>query len=233
MMNILPLAFLMGCFGSLHCAVMCGPIMLGMPFQKKSFLESSLQLLLYQFGRVLIYMILGFGVGVLGSSIKVFSNQKILSLIVGLIILTFSALRFSKLCQSRFSKIQNMLLIPVSRLMSAVFTLKIWGLYAGMLNGLVPCGMVYLALATALNTGDVISGGTFMFLFGLGTTPLMMMVSMGGIYLKKYIRFNSQQIIPWFMLALGILFVLRAADLGIPFISPKTTGSFEHASSCK
>ncbi|RYD69175.1 MAG: sulfite exporter TauE/SafE family protein, partial [Sphingobacteriales bacterium] len=231
-MNSLPLAFLMGLFGSLHCAIMCGPIMLGMPFQKKSFLESSLQLLLYQFGRVLIYTVLGLGVGVMGSSVAMFSNQKTLSLIIGVLMLAFTALRFSRAFQYRFSKIQNKLLNPISHLMSGVLSLKIWGLFAGMLNGLIPCGMVYLALATAFTTGEITSGGTFMFLFGIGTTPLMIMISMGGIYLKKYIRFNSQQLIPWFMLAMGVLFILRAADFGIPFISPKTTGSFEHVSSC-
>ena len=233
MINFFPLAFLMGLFGSLHCAVMCGPIMLGMPFQKKSFLQSSLQLLLYQFGRIFVYTVLGIGVGALGSSIKIFSNQKTLSLSIGIILIVFTALQFSTIYKYRFAKIQNKLLNPVSKLMSKVFKLKRWGLFAGMLNGLIPCGMVYLALATALNTGSVSSGGTFMLLFGLGTTPLMMMISMGGIYLKKYIRFNTQQLIPWFMLFIGILFILRSAELGIPFLSPNMTGSFGQASQCR
>lgn len=233
MINFFPLAFLMGLFGSLHCAVMCGPIMLGMPFQKKSFLQSSLQLLLYQFGRILVYTVLGIGVGALGSSIKIFSNQRTLSLSIGIILIVFTILQFSTIYRYRFSKIQNKLLNPVSKLMSKVFKLKLWGLFAGMLNGLIPCGMVYLALATALNTGNVSSGGMFMLLFGLGTTPLMMMISMGGIYLKKYIRFNTQQLIPWFMLFIGILFILRSVEFGIPFLSPKMTGSFGQASQCR
>lgn len=207
--------------------------MLGMPFQKKSFLQSSLQLLLYQFGRIFVYTVLGIGVGALGSSIKIFSNQKTLSLSIGIILIVFTALQFSTIYKYRFAKIQNKLLNPVSKLMSKVFKLKRWGLFAGMLNGLIPCGMVYLALATALNTGSVSSGGTFMLLFGLGTTPLMMMISMGGIYLKKYIRFNTQQLIPWFMLFIGILFILRSAELGIPFLSPNMTGSFGQASQCR
>jgi len=227
------MAFLMGLFGSLHCAVMCGPVMLGMPFQKKSFLQSSLQLLLYQLGRILVYTVLGIAVGALGSSIKIFSSQKTLSLTIGIVLIVFTLLQFSKIYRYRFSKIQNMLLNPVSKLMSKVFKFKLWGLFAGMLNGLIPCGMVYLALATALNTGNISSGATFMLLFGLGTTPLMMMISMGGIYLKKYIRFNTQQLIPWFMLFIGILFILRSADLGIPFLSSEQTGSFGHASECR
>lgn len=207
--------------------------MLGMPFQKKSFLQSSLQLLLYQFGRISVYTVLGIGVGALGSSFKIFSSQKTLSLTIGIVLIVFTALQFSTMYRYRFSKIQNKLLTPISKMVSKVFKLKLWGLFAGMLNGLIPCGMVYLALATALNTGNMSSGATFMLLFGLGTTPLMMMISMGGIYLKKYIRFNTQQLIPWFMLFIGILFILRSAELGIPFLSPEQTGSFGHASECR
>ncbi|UKT64718.1 sulfite exporter TauE/SafE family protein [Pedobacter mucosus] len=232
-MDYLPLAFLMGLFGSLHCAVMCGPIMLGMPFKKISIVESGFQLLLYQFGRILVYTLLGLMVGVLGNSIKVFSNQKILSLAIGIVLVVFTALQFSQRYKNQYLKIQVKVLNPVSKLMGKVFNLSMWGLFAGMLNGIIPCGMVYLALATALNTGDVESGAIFMFLFGLGTAPLMMMISLGGIFLKKFIRFNTNKLVPWFMFFMGILFILRAADLGIPFLSPKTTNSFSHSVECK
>ncbi|MCY1530396.1 Cytochrome C biogenesis protein transmembrane region [compost metagenome] len=104
--------------------------------------------------------------------------------------------------------------------MGKVFGMPLWGFFAGLLNGLIPCGMVYLALATALNTATIRDGGMFMFLFGLGTVPLMLLISLGGIYLKKYIRFNSRKLVPWFMLFMGLLFAFRAANLGIPFLSP-------------
>lgn len=233
MINLFSLAFLMGFFGSLHCAVMCGPIMLGMPFQKKSFIQSSFQLLLYQFGRVFVYTILGIIVGVLGNSIKIFSNQKTLSIIIGIVLILFTILQLSGFYRHQVSGLQNKILSPISKLMSKIFRFKLWGLFAGMLNGLIPCGMVYLALATSLNIGEVKSGGIFMFLFGLGTTPLMMMISMGGIYLKKYIRFNTTKWLPWFMLFLGIILILRSADLGIPFISPSAVNTFGHASECR
>lgn len=233
MINFFPLAFLMGLFGSLHCAVMCGPVMLGMPFKKSNFLQASSQLLLYQFGRILVYTILGIGVGALGSSIKIFSNQKTLSLAIGVALILFTTLQLSTTFRHKFSRVQNKLLNPISKLLAKVFRFKLWGLFAGMLNGLIPCGMVYLALATALNTGNTTFGGIFMFLFGIGTIPLMMMISVGGIYLKKYIRFNTQQLIPWFMLFIGVLFILRSADLGIPFLSPTTTSSFSKAVNCR
>jgi sulfite exporter TauE/SafE len=232
-MDFLPLAFLMGLFGSLHCAVMCGPIMLGMPFRKQNFLQSGFQLLLYQLGRILVYTVLGLLVGALGNSIRIFSDQKTLSMLIGFALILFTALQFSTAYRNRFSRLQLKALNPLSRLMGKIFNLPFWGLFAGMLNGIIPCGMVYLALATALNTGSAQSGGVFMFLFGLGTTPLMLMISLGGIFLKKYIRFNTNKLIPWFMFFMGILLILRSADLGIPFISPKTINTYGHVIDCR
>ena len=233
MMDFFPLAFLMGLFGSLHCAVMCGPIMLGMPFRKQDFLQSGFQLLLYQFGRIAVYTVLGSLVGALGTSIRVFSDQKTLSMLIGFILILFTVLQFNTAYRNRFSRFQSRLLNPLSSLIGKVFNLSFWGLFAGMLNGIIPCGMVYLALATALNTGSVQSGGVFMFLFGLGTTPLMLMISLGGIFLKKYIRINTNKLIPWFMFFMGALLILRSTDLGIPFISPRNTGAYGHVIDCR
>ncbi|WP_412469357.1 sulfite exporter TauE/SafE family protein [Pedobacter sp. KLB.chiD] len=223
----------MGLFGSLHCAVMCGPIILGMPFRKQYLFLSALQLLLYQFGRVTVYTILGLTVGFLGSSIRLFSDQKTLGIVIGSILILFTSLQFNKRYRNRFSMLQLKATNPLSKIMGKVFHLKFWAFFAGMLNGIVPCGMVYLALATALNTGNVQSGATFMFLFGLGTTPLMLMISLGGIFLKKYIRINTNRLIPWLMLFMGALLILRSADLGIPFFSPKNTGGYGHSIECK
>lgn len=229
----LPLAFLMGLFGSLHCAVMCGPIMLGMPFRKQNFFSGAVQLLLYQLGRIAVYTFLGLLVGMLGNSIRLFSDQKTLSILIGSILILFTALQFNKRYKNRFSTLQLKAMNPLSKVMGKVFNFKLWGLFAGMLNGIIPCGMVYLALATALNTGTTQSGATFMFLFGLGTTPLMLMISLGGIFLKKYIRFNTNRLIPWLMFFMGALLILRSADLGIPFFSPNNTGGYGHSIECR
>ncbi|RZL59879.1 MAG: sulfite exporter TauE/SafE family protein [Pedobacter sp.] len=221
-MSNLPLAFLMGLLGSLHCAVMCGPLMLSLPLQKTSFIKSAFQVLSYQFGRVLTYTILGMLVGFIGNSFSVFANQKVLSLTIGIVLVVFVLIQLSGKYSKTLSELQFKLVTPISKLMGKMFGLPLWGFFAGFLNGLIPCGMVYLALATALNTATIEGGGTFMFLFGLGTTPLMLMISLGGVYLKKYIRFNTQKLVPWFMLFIGTLFILRSADLGIAFLSPDT-----------
>lgn len=218
-----PLAFLMGLFGSLHCAVMCGPLMLSLPLQNNSNFKSAVQLLLYQLGRILVYTLLGMLVGFVGNSFAIFVNQETLSLTIGIILIVFTALQFSGKYIKTLNAIQYKMINPISKLMGKLIGLPFWGFFAGILNGLIPCGMVYLALATALNSASMLGGAKFMFLFGLGTTPLMLMISLGGIYLKKYIRFNTQKLIPYFMLFIGALFILRASELGIPFLSPNTS----------
>ncbi len=228
-MNNLPLAFLMGLLGSLHCAVMCGPLMLSLPIQKNNYVNSAFQLLLYQFGRVLVYTSLGVLVGWVGSSFTIFANQQTLSLIIGIVLVLFVVLQFSGYYSKSLNNIQYKMVAPISKLMGKLFGLPLWGFFAGLLNGLIPCGMVYLALATALNSASVSGGASFMFLFGLGTTPLMLMISLGGVYLKRYIKFDTRKLIPYFMLFIGVLFIMRSANLGIPFLSPNS-GHHAHAS---
>lgn len=219
-MNGLPLAFLLGLLGSLHCAVMCGPLMLSLPQPKQNYFKAALNLLLYQFGRVLMYTVMGILVGFLGETLSLVVSQNTLSLTIGILLVVFTVLYFSKSYLKVFNSFQSKLITPIAKLMGKIYGLPFWGFFAGMLNGVIPCGMVYLALATALNSASIQEAGVFMFLFGLGTTPLMLLISLGGIYLKKYIRFNPNKLLPWFMLFLGILFIMRSVELGIPFISP-------------
>ncbi|WAC39908.1 sulfite exporter TauE/SafE family protein [Pedobacter sp. SL55] len=232
-MNLMPLAFLMGFLGSVHCAVMCGPIVLGLPLNKKGSWRNVLQVLLYQLGRISIYALLGLLVGLVGNTFAVFAKQETLSLIIGIVLILFTFAQLSGRYLPTFQKLQNNMVVPISKLMGKVFKLPFWGFFAGMLNGLIPCGMVYLALATALNSASSQSGAMFMLLFGLGTSPLMIFISLGGIYLKKYLKFNSQRFVPWFALFIGALFILRSANLNIPFLSPHTYSTYGSAVNCE
>lgn len=232
-MSFLPIAFLMGFFGSLHCAVMCGPIVLGLPLKQQNRWYTFAQITLYQLGRTLTYTILGLIIGYIGNSFVFYAKQETLSLIIGILLVSFTALQLSGKYISYLGKLQSKMLNPLSKLMGKVFNLPFWGFLAGMLNGLIPCGMVYLALATALNSASYKDGAIFMFLFGLGTSPLMLFISFGGIHLKKYFRFNTQKLLPWFMLFMGALFILRSANLGIPFLSPTIHNAYGGVEVCE
>jgi len=231
-MSLMPLAFLMGFLGSVHCAVMCGPIVLGLPLNGQNHWRNLLQVVLYQLGRVSTYTVMGLLVGMLGSTFSVFAKQETLSLIIGTLLIVFTILQLTGRYTASLQHLQSRLVMPISKLMGRVFKLPFWGLFVGMLNGLIPCGMVYLALATALSSANSGSGAGFMLLFGLGTTPLMLIISLGGVYLKRYFKFNSPKLIPWFALFIGALFILRASNLNIPFLSPHTHSAYGTVENC-
>ncbi len=231
-MSWLPVAFLMGFLGSLHCAVMCGPLVVGLPLAHKSRWHHIAQLLLYQLGRTTTYTLLGMLIGLLGGAISLYTHQEAFSLWVGIMVAVFAMLQISGKYLSVFLRMQAFIVKPIAKLMAKIFHLPLWGFFAGFLNGLIPCGMVYFALAAAVNFQDYSAAGKFMMWFGLGTTPLMMLVGVGSIYLKKYFRFNIQKLLPWFMLGLGILLILRACNLGIPFFSPNLHPAYGDVIDC-
>lgn len=233
-MSSLSLAFILGLLGSLHCAVMCGPLMLSMPMQKQSRLGAIVQLVLYQAGRILVYGILGLVVGIIGNSISAFTNQETLSFMIGFLLVLLAIFHFSGQYIGVLSRWQQRLLSPIGKLLGKLYSLPFSGFFVGMLNGLIPCGMVYLALATALNTGTINGGISFMLFFGLGTIPLMLVISIGKLFLRKYVQFNANKYMPWFMLFLGALMILRASNLGIAFLSPDTNvHAHQHVAECR
>jgi uncharacterized protein len=90
----------------------------------------------------------------------------------------------------------------------------------GVLNGFLPCGLVYVACAGALALGSVLSGVTYMLAFGLGTVPLMLGIGLAGRNVQMAIRFRFQKLIPLCLALVGTLLVLRGLSLGIPYLSP-------------
>ena len=91
----------------------------------------------------------------------------------------------------------------------------------GILNGLLPCGMIYIALSGAVITGNSISGMFYMMFFGLGTLPLMMGISVYGVKIKNFMGKKINYISPALITIVAILLLLRGLNLGIPVISPE------------
>ena len=90
----------------------------------------------------------------------------------------------------------------------------------GLLNGLLPCGPVYAALAAAIATGSAINGAGFMFAFGLATIPMLLAVSLLGNLMSINFRKKVTRYIPVAVFFIGVLFILRGLALGIPYLSP-------------
>ncbi len=101
--------------------------------------------------------------------------------------------------------------------------------FIGTLNGLLPCGLVYLAVAGASATSGPSEGAAYMALFGAGTLPVMLSVVVAGNFISVNIRNHIRNAMPYMILLIGVLFILRGLCLGIPYISPKISKGEIHS----
>jgi len=219
-MTLNALAFFTGLFGSLHCVAMCGPLVMALPVNGYSRWYALLQRILYQSGRILTYSLFGIVLGLLGQSFNLLGLQQVISITTGIILIIMALTHFSKKRVTGMERLQMKLISPLSNRMVKLLVKPYGGFFAGMLNGILPCGMVYLALAGAVNAGSVLSGAGYMFFFGLGTSPLMLMVSFAGLFLRKWAQTRFTRVLPFLTLFMGLWFLLRGAELNIPYLSP-------------
>lgn len=214
-------ALFSGLIGSLHCLGMCGPIVLMLPTGITSKTMFLLGRLAYNLGRIITYAIMGTISGMLGHLVMLAGFQQVLSIVAGVTILLVFFIPgkfFRRVSPSFIKNITNRLQNIWSKLLSSsgVFSLFL----IGLLNGLLPCGLVYVALAASSTTGSAMGGLLFMIIFGLGTVPLMLVFSLFSGLLPSRIRLWATRLIPIGAIALAVLLILRGLSLGIPYISP-------------
>lgn len=215
-MSYQSLAFFTGLFGSLHCVAMCGPLVMAIPFSGGAW-YSLMQKIIYQLGRILTYACLGFAAGSVGSLFNILGMQQALSFVTGSILLIIAINHFFGRTSNRTNKLYQGILTPVASFMGRWMSKPYGGLFAGMLHGLIPCGMVYMAIAGSLNTGSAFSGSEFMFHFGLGTTPLLILSSLIPLALKKFRA--PRLMIPALFFIAGSFLIIRSLNLEIPYVS--------------
>jgi sulfite exporter TauE/SafE len=215
------LAFFMGLFGSLHCVAMCGPLVMALPLDPAaSKWKLFANRVMYQFGRVSVYGVFGLLLGVLGASIALQGWQQALSIATGILLIAMALIQFFQRSLPTLIQWQQRLIQPLIKQMSKWLYRPGGSFFAGVLNGLLPCGMVYMALAAALNADTIWGAGNFMLFFGFGTLPLMLIFAFLGSYFKTRIRANFASWLPVLFLIMGVWFLLRGANLDIPFLSP-------------
>lgn len=219
-MEIIWSGFVLGIMGSFHCVGMCGPIALSLPLKGKNFLQKLYGGVLYNLGRTLTYALMGAFFGFIGQGFEMVGFQQWISIAMG------SLMILSILIPTLFKAIKIGQNLPFSawvrKHMSQLFQKKSFGrLFSiGLLNGLLPCGLVYLAIAGAIGTANTMYGILFMVLFGLGTLPMLLMVSMAGNLISVNIRNRINKVIPFVVVLIGLIFILRGLSLGIPYLSP-------------
>jgi len=216
-------AFVVGLAGSLHCIGMCGPIAIALPSAGMGRARLLLGRVTYNAGRIITYSILGLGAGLIGQTVHVSGYQQVLSIVLGALILLAVILpsRFGALLTG--AKLHARLFEPFKRLWARLFGRdSIQALFVvGLLNGFLPCGLVYVALAGAVTTGSLYGGVMYMAVFGLGTFPVMFAMSLVGRLLGTGFKAKLRRLVPVGAIVLAALFILRGLSLGIPYVSPK------------
>ncbi|HRJ84727.1 MAG TPA: sulfite exporter TauE/SafE family protein [Ignavibacteria bacterium] len=211
--------FLVGLLGSFHCIGMCGPIAIALP--KTNNPVSSR--LIYNFGRIITYSMLGLLFGLLGSRLEMFGLQRIISISLGILIIltviTPVSYRIRVSNSLGLYKPIGILKMYFGRMLKTHTISSM--LVIGLLNGLLPCGFVYIGITGAIAVGSTLNGMLFMAMFGLGTLPVMLGTSLIGSAININLRQKLTRLLPALSIVLAIIFILRGLNLGIPYLSPK------------
>lgn len=228
------MAFMMGVLGSFHCVGMCGPLALALPLNNNSVVAKLSGAFLYNAGRIVTYSFFGFVFGLLGKTAGFFGFQQGLSIGIGLLILLFLAVPAKFKMQYTASKFTNNFFVKLRLELGHLFTKKNNSslFVIGLLNGLLPCGLVYMAVAGAIVSGNMAGSILFMAAFGLGTVPVMWSIAFFGNYIGISWRQKIRRAYPFIMAVMASLLILRGLGLGIAYISPKMDTAHKAVSGC-
>jgi hypothetical protein len=207
---------------------MCGPIAMMLPVDHKNSSRKVVQVATYHLGRLSAYATIGLIFGALGKGFFMAGMQQQLSIAIGVLMIVFILVPERKLAQYNFSKPIYKVISNVKTALGKQFKNKSYkSLFTiGLLNGFLPCGMVYVALFGAIAMQSVTYGIFYMLLFGLGTLPLMSLVIYVNSFITPNFRSKIQSFIPYVTVFIGCLFILRGLGLGIPYVSPSTMSLF-------
>lgn len=227
------LAMTMGLFSSLHCVGMCGPLAMASPVLRGGMGSVIVSRLIYHAGRIAIYALIGLVVGITGETLRISGLHSHVSVLTGIFVLGFFAARHLGLryADQKVYSVFLRLKKPFQHLIRRRTPASLFLL--GILNGLLPCVMVYLAAGTALVLGKTWTSLGFMVVFGLGTTPLLWLASEGFRNIMGRLKINVDYVYSTLSLITGLLLILRGLHLGVPWLSPDLMHWAGHAETCR
>jgi len=209
-----------GLIGSIHCVGMCGPLALSLPVHHLPGFQKTVAITFYNVGRAVSYAAMGVIFGLLGQGFSIFKIQQWLSIVAGLLILVVLLNnQFGNPQINALSRFTQSIKVELGRYLKSEKTIFSY-FTIGAVNGFLPCGLVYVAIAAALAAGTVVKSSLLMFAFGMGTIPLMAMTMVFGKFIPTGLRMNLNKMIPHITLAIAVLLILRGLNLGIPLVSP-------------
>ena len=218
MVTMLSGALVLSLLGSVHCMGMCGGFALIAKGPVKGFF--SIPLVSYFAGKTASYSALGFLFGVFGQSLHSSPlGSKLLAMVVGLVMI-WIGLEMAGVRRVRpregGSKSSNRFSPSwlIAKLQQMAAGRGMWSRAAlGVLNGLLPCGLLYAAFAGAAQTGSGVDGALFMMVFGLGTLPSLFFMANVSELLSIKSRSILSQASGWLIVIFGILTMLRGSGI--------------------
>jgi sulfite exporter TauE/SafE len=202
-----------------------------LPVDRTNEAKKVLQILTYHFGKIIAYGSIGLVFGLLGKSFYLAGWQQQMSIILGVLMIVVAIVPEKVFARYNFSKPVYKIISNVKSKLGQQFKSKSYSslFTIGLLNGFLPCGMVYVAIFGAIAMQSVSLGVAYMLLFGVGTIPMLTLV----VYLSQLLTFSSrnalQKGIPIVTIVIGILFIIRGLGLDIPYVSPSNLSLFVQA----
>lgn len=218
---MLATALVLGVAGSAHCVGMCGPIALAVPSPSNTWSARVWSTVLLNSGRLVSYTLLGAAIGVFGVGMRLVGLQQVVSIAAGALLLLTVVVpglleRWSPTGQVALllGRLRRALAQNLKRTApEALF-------FTGMLNGLLPCGLVYAALIGAGTMASSVDGAMYMALFAVGTWPALFAIRLSKDLFGDRMRGALRHISPALVTVVAVLMILRGLELGIPYVSP-------------
>lgn len=207
-------ALIMGFAGSLHCVGMCSPLAMAVTNMSS---HAWINRLVYNFGRIITYGILGTMVATAGFATPLSQFQNLISIILGVCLLLVGA-GLMKVNIPVITKAINGATKILKQLFGQFLQRRSYGsvFVLGMLNGVLPCGLVLIALSFCLTLATPFEGSLFMLSFGLGTLPIMLGFTGFLQFAIKRFKLNFTYITTGMILFSGIVLIARVFITEIP-----------------
>jgi sulfite exporter TauE/SafE len=226
--------FVLGLAGSMHCAGMCGPLVAALPSPEHRSASFMAGRIAYNVGRVSTYAIMGVVVGLGGSVLSMAIHGMTISVVSGVLMIMLASAQLLLHRSIPMPAFVYRLLQPMRKhLAIRMQHNRIAALVGvGMLNGLLPCGMVTAALVGAAGAGSALNAAGFMTAFGMGTAPMMMALAVGLPMATGRWKNRFRTAAPIVALLLGVFITVRGMGLGIPMLSPASPQQHNPAPCC-
>lgn len=213
------LIFLGGLLGSSHCVGMCGAFVLALGGRSPGRrLQAVQRQVVYALGRVFTYATAGAAAGFVGQrlalSLQTLLNiQGVLSVGAGILLV------LQGLAATGLIRWGEKVLAPGGCPGAGFFAAWLGAtrlhsvFLGGVVNGLLPCGLVYAYLTLAASSGDMFRGGAVMALFGFGTIPVLVLVGVSGAAFGLRWRAPVFRLAAWCVVLMGILALWRGVGV--------------------